>query len=728
MSSIQPASVSVSGPSSSFSPSTGTQTPASLSSSTPRKLKLRKKVRSLRKKRTVLYQEKHEWTIEDFNEICDKFLSKPLAEIIKAQAILKHKTPVARRYSMEYKKFALTLYFLGPRAYSFMSKLLCLPSKRTLQNLTRKLVCKPGLANDSIFNAIQIKVKTMLEQDKHCTLCIDEMALQSNLYYNTGRDELVGLHDLGNGNKEFSYAKNALVIMARGLYSNWKQPVAYFFLKSQFPAATLRDALEECVAKLTRAGLHVEALVSDMGSNFIELSHSLGVSPENSEFCLSGVKIIYLYDVCHLIKATRNNLIKNIFHFNGKKTSWSFIEQFFKLDSKHFYRCAPKLTNSHIYPSNFEKMKVKLAVQVLSHTVASGLNVYMSLGALPGDEIGTIEVVDKFNKLFDLLNSSATEEKNQFKKVFEGDEGQLKYLDEIIQFFKGLKVFNQTGVDITSKCKFQKCWLVTINGIRKLWENLSNVGFKYLKTKRVNSDSLENFFGAIRQQGGNCINPTSVQFQRAFRKLFCQNYLHSSNMNCKDDLDELLIRLDPNQKISVEKEADDENVVQAISLPDYSYRQEDMVFQNPFKYVCGYLLRKALNVHHCQTCVNFSKECEDLDTSQLLTYFKAYDNKKSMYGGLRTPSEQFINFIYNLEKQFVSHFDDICITTGISHSFLKIFKTIPLNHPCSDFPLLYILKLFIRLRIFYTIKYANRDLKNKKQDKKNRKILILSHL
>lgn len=96
-----------------------------------------------------------------------------------------------------------------------------------------------------------------------------------------------------------------------------------------------------------------------------------------------------------------------------------------------------------------------------------------------------------------------------------------------------------------------------------------------------------------------------------------------------------------------------------------------------------------------------------------------------MYGGLRTPSEQFINFIYNLEKQFLSHFDNICITTGISHSFLKIFKTIPLNHPCSDFSLL-ILKLFIRL--FYTIKYANRDLKNKKQDKKNRKILILSHL
>lgn len=115
-------------------------------------------------------------------------------------------------------------------------------------------------------------------------------------------------------------------------------------------------------------------------------------------------------------------------------------------------------------------------------------------------------------------------------------------------------------------------------------------------------------------------------------------------MNCKDDLDELLIRLDPNQKISVEKEADDENVVKAISLPDYSYRQEDMVFQNPFKYVCGYLLRKALNVHHCQTCVNFSKECEDLDTSQLLTYFKAYDNKKKHVWGIENTQRTIYKF------------------------------------------------------------------------------------
>lgn len=56
-----------------------------------------------------------------------------------------------------------------------------------------------------------------MEEDKHCILCIDEMALKSNLFYNTQRDEIVGLIDVGGESKELLVAQNVLVIMARGL-------------------------------------------------------------------------------------------------------------------------------------------------------------------------------------------------------------------------------------------------------------------------------------------------------------------------------------------------------------------------------------------------------------------------------------------------------------------------------------------------------------------------------
>jgi len=59
-----------------------------------------------------------------------------------------------------------------------------------------------------------------------------------------------------------------------------------------------------------------------------------------------------------------------------------------------------------------------------------------------------------------------------------------------------------------------------------------------LYTNRTNQDSLENFFGTSRIQNGNCINPTPIQFQRTFKKLFSLNvFKQSEGAYCIADLD-----------------------------------------------------------------------------------------------------------------------------------------------------------------------------------------------
>lgn len=292
--------------------------------------------------------------------------------------------------------------------------------------------------------------------------------------YHTGRDEIVGFHDIGNGKDPSAYAQNALVIMARGLYSSWKQPIAYYFVKSQFNATELRPVLEDCFRKLTSTGLLVEGIATDMGSNVIQLENAFGVSPDNPQFKIDDHDLLYFFDTCHLIKATRNNLISNIFYFDDKNTSWSYVETFYNKDKKEFYRSAPKLTNAHVYPSNFDKMRVSLATQIISHSVASGMNVYIRLGELPAGALGTIEVIEKFNNLFDILNSQDLKNPNKYKTVFEGSPDQMKYLDDMIEFLKKLKILNKKGQDISQKCKFVNCWLITINSIKLLWNKLSN--------------------------------------------------------------------------------------------------------------------------------------------------------------------------------------------------------------------------------------------------------------
>lgn len=90
----------------------------------------------------------------------------------------------------------------------------------------------------------------MLDEDKHCSICIDEMSLKSNLYFDARIDEIVSLCDIGNEEKEVLVAQHALVIMARGLHSNWEQPLTYFFVHTSFDAGKLILVKKECITKL----------------------------------------------------------------------------------------------------------------------------------------------------------------------------------------------------------------------------------------------------------------------------------------------------------------------------------------------------------------------------------------------------------------------------------------------------------------------------------------------
>lgn len=60
---------------------------------------------------------------------------------------------------------------------------------------------------------------------------------------------------------------------------------------------------------------------------------------------------------------------------------WSHIKNFFELDKQNNnFVFAPALTKDHLNPNAKQKMRVKLAAQVLSHTVAAGIYAKVSDG------------------------------------------------------------------------------------------------------------------------------------------------------------------------------------------------------------------------------------------------------------------------------------------------------------------------------------------------------------
>ncbi|KAL1502871.1 hypothetical protein ABEB36_007949 [Hypothenemus hampei] len=110
-------------------------------------------------------------------------------------------------------------------------------------------------------------------------------------------------------------------------------------------------------------------------------------------------------------------------------------------------------------------------------------------------------------------------------------------------------------------------------------------------TRRVNQDCLENYFGSIRQQSGNCVNPTPIQFERAYQKLFCQNYFHSENTNCANDFSHLLTKCKDLNSINVTSEYDEETLpTNILSINECDYRNEPLLAQNAFSYVVYILI------------------------------------------------------------------------------------------------------------------------------------------
>lgn len=146
---------------------------------------------------------------------------------------------------------------------------------------------------------------------------------------------------------------NAAVILIRGIFKSWKQPLAYFFLHSSINASHLVDILYKVIINLRNIGLKVVSIMSDMGSNFLKLSELLHINIEKPYFKINNQKIFYIFDVPHLLKATRNNLMRHNYIENDKATSWQYIIDLYNADKNKQCRIAPKLTDAHINPNNF---------------------------------------------------------------------------------------------------------------------------------------------------------------------------------------------------------------------------------------------------------------------------------------------------------------------------------------------------------------------------------------
>ena len=124
----------------------------------------------------------------------------------------------------------------------------------------------------------------------------------------------------------------------------------------------------------------------------------------------------------------------------GNEIKWQYIKDLEELQAKEGLNLANKLKKRHIYWKN-EKMKVSLATQVLSSSVANALEYCENTLRLPQFQgcSATVKFLRVFDQLFDILNSRhplAKEAKSPLREENKSD--WQPFLNEAKIYISGL--------------------------------------------------------------------------------------------------------------------------------------------------------------------------------------------------------------------------------------------------------------------------------------------------
>ena len=294
---------------------------------------------------------------------------------------------------------ALSLMHSSPKTYRLLRRTFALPSVRTLRKVMNNIDIYPGF-NAAILNALRLKLQSSPSAAKLVCIAMDEMSIKEGLSYD-------GKRDLVEGFAESTLANHVLVFLVKGLIHRWKQPFGYFYSSRPISGSRLKVLLFESIQCLQAIGLTVIVVVSDQGSNNVNLFQTqLQVTVERPFFMCGQHEVFVMYDPPHLIKNVRNNLKKHGFIVDDHHVDWRYICEFHEQDASKPTRLAPKLTRKHLDLPPFGPLRVKLATQVLSHSVATGMKVMAEWGIIDANAVYTAEFLESFDQLFNAFNSS----------------------------------------------------------------------------------------------------------------------------------------------------------------------------------------------------------------------------------------------------------------------------------------------------------------------------------
>ena len=637
-------------------------------------------------------------------------------------------------------ELSLSIYFRSPSAYKVLRAAgFTLPHPNTLRNRFKVVFSKGAGMCPSLLKMLKLRAQMLSGHQTFVTLSLDGMSVSPALRYRREIDTVVGFEDFGPFGNSGKVANQGVVLMVRGLTERWKQIVGYYLCYHNLSYEVLSQIIEDAVLRITELGLTVSALVLDQESTQWSFTKKVGVSENRPYFESNQVRIHVVPDPPHLIKGLRNHFKdKDItYTIDGvqKIAKFKFIRDMYNIDCTLPIRAACKLKDEHFSLPRGRKMKVILACQIFSHSVASAIRKYINSNQLPIDAEETAAFVDMVNSAWDFIDSNNLNHPGHKKPIrAKTIDNDLERFDYFYNFFKSFSFKN------INQCAFHAGWCLAFKSLKSLCKHLmkDNKELEYLCLRKCNQDHVENLHAQIRSKNGFNDHPTSEGYITALRCLACSSSLTelldatiSSGANCLPDEENgcnsttnfavQCQSLDhPADHISVTFDFDTTIEYLCDELPDNS---NDIV-----DYIAGSIIR-ALNktksrFNICEKCIELTHTKDNVPLSSnetpSLTVLKEY--KQGALIHVSQPVSQICN---TFEKHFRK-----CKVNGwlppypkkiIVESYIRNQQTLinQLNMDCEEGHgsnlVQAILESYCKIRIFQEVKLKNQALRDMKR-------------
>lgn len=645
------------------------------------KRRLKKKVASLS---AVIKALKDKHLVDDSSLNILESIPGMQRDLLQRQTAKTKAQAVPRTYSPELRSFALTLHFYSHRAYNYVRRCFntCLPHPRTLSKWYQCVGGAPGFTSEA-FKVVKAKVcHPETKFQTLCSLVVDEIAIRQHLEFDGTC--YYGYVDMGSSvdTDNLPVAKEAFVLMLVAINASWKLPVGYF-LTAGITGEQKAELVKQCIDLANSSGVQVVSVTCDGSASNLSMARCLGCNLScetlRSTFSLEGNdhEMSFFLDPPHMLKLVRNALgdKKLLWDGQGGVISWHVLELLHKLQVKEGLHLGNKITARHL---NFfkNKMKVKLATQLLSNSVADAIQ-YCSDMKLPGFEqvSATVRFIRIFNCLFDVCNSR-TLLQSGFKQAlntanFSTVEG---FLLEAQRYIKELTVGPNPQamrvVDSNRKTGFIG-FLVCISSVLHMYSKLVGTQthtpvLKFLPLYKCSQDHLEMFFSAIRSRGGWNNNPTARQFVAAYKRLLIHSEIRESEKGNCMSLEEIPILTFSSSNVEDHINCTSEqwqlvSMENSAATPDHDYFATGTYLSEVaihiVVYIAGFVVRHLEKRLNCEPCLSVLRG-DGSHVAYSLTHRKSR-------GWLVLPSNDVVDICVCAEKVFRCH------TTGNSKVPLK---------------------------------------------------------